>query len=261
MPLQEDQTILFLRGLPFFSGLPESDLTSFLKAGTVRDYRKQQHIFEQSDPADRFFIVMQGWVKLYRNTAEGDQTIVALFTRGDVFGEAAIFSGAGYPFAAEAAESIKLIEIPGAVLRERARGNHEVMSRIMRSMSHEMRNLQMENEHLALMSAPQRVGCLLLQLAGNMIGNGGTFQFPYDKSLAAARLGMKPETFSRALAQLQPVGVTVKGSGVHIHSFSSLVEYCCSHCSSLPGECKGSRSESCGSDSKCPGKNKQSAQT
>ncbi|MGZ9097514.1 MAG: Crp/Fnr family transcriptional regulator [Micavibrio sp.] len=255
MPLQEDQTVPFLRGLPFFSELPEDDLTAFLKAGTLREYKKQQPIFQQGDPADRLFVVMQGWVKLYRNTEEGDESIVALFTRGDVFGEAAIFSGVGYPFAAEAAEPTKLIEIPGAVLRDRARGNHEVMARIMHSMSHEMRNLQMENEHLTLMSAPQRVGCLLLQLAGKMIGNGGTLRFPYDKSLAAARLGMKPETFSRALAQLQPVSVTIKGAEVKIDSFASLVEYCCSHCSSLPGECRGSRSEYCGSASKCSGKN------
>lgn len=257
MSLQETQTEQFLRGLNFFSGLPEEDLTAFMSAGTIKDYDKHQHIFEHGDPADKFFVVIQGWVKLYRHTLEGDEAVIALFNRGHVFGEAAIFDNVGYPFAAEAAEPVRLIEIPRQILRERARANHEVMARVMSSMSHEMRNLQMENEHLALMSAPQRVGCLLLQLAGNMVGKGGTFSFPYDKSLAAARLGMKPETFSRALGQLQSVGVSTKGAEVKIESFSSLVDYCCTHCSALPGECKGSRTESCGSNATCLGKLKQ----
>lgn len=243
----------FLRDLSFFKGLAEADLHAFLDSATVRTYAKQDSIFTQGDNASRFFAVMHGWVKLYRNTPEGDEAIIALFTRGDVFGEAAIFGGAGYPFAASAAEECKLLEIPGTVLRARARENHEVMARIMSSMSQEMRNLQMENEHLALMSAPQRIGCLLLQLSAGMIGTGRTFRFPYDKSLAAARLGMKPETFSRALAQLGIAGVSVKGPEVTINSFAQLVDYCCTHCSTLPGECRGQRDEGCAGHNFCPG--------
>ncbi|MCC7036518.1 MAG: Crp/Fnr family transcriptional regulator [Alphaproteobacteria bacterium] len=249
-----DETYKFLRGLPFFAALPETMIQRFVKAGRIVKYTKKQNIFLKGDTADRLFVVLGGWVKLYSETNEGEEAVVALFKRGDVFGEAAIFGNAGYPFAAEAAEETRIIEISGDDLRAQARENHEVMVRIMDSMSREMRNLQMENEHLALMSAPQRVGCLLLQLSAGMIGKGGTFSFPYDKSLAAARLGMKPETFSRALAQLKPVGITVNGPEVTVDSFSTLVDYCCSHCSALPGECAGTRGESCERASTCPGK-------
>lgn len=243
----------FLRELPFFSGLPEADLLAFQQAAQIKTCKKQQPIFAQGDPAHSFFAVMQGWVKLYRQTAEGDEAIIALFTRGDMFGEAAIFGGAGYPFGAEAADECRLIEIPGTVLRARARENHGVMGRVMSSMSQEMRNLQMENEHLALMSAPQRIGCLLLQLSAGMLGAGGTLRLPYEKSLAAARLGMKPETFSRALAQLQSAGVHAKGPEITIRSFAVLVDYCCTHCSALPGECRGQREKSCPAHSCCTG--------
>lgn len=249
-----EQTDKFLRGLTFFANLPDPIIQAFTKTGRLCRYSKQRNIFMQGDEADRLFVVLNGWVKLYRETTEGDEAVIAIFTRGDVFGEAAIFGGAGYPFSAEAAEETRILEIPSHVLREQARVNHEVMVRIMNSMSREMRNLQMENEHLSLMSAPQRVGCLLLQLSSGMVGKGGTFSFPYDKSLAATRLGMKAETFSRALSQLKPVGVTVSGPEVTIDSFSNLVDYCCSHCSALPGECSGSRSETCGKSATCPGK-------
>ncbi|MEZ0223308.1 MAG: Crp/Fnr family transcriptional regulator [Alphaproteobacteria bacterium] len=242
----------FLRSSSFFDKLPEVTLQAFLTAARVCSYTKGRNIFTQGDEADRLFVVMNGWVKLYRQTNEGEEAVIALFKSGDVFGEAAIFGGAGYPFSAEAAEETQLVEISGAVLRAEAKAHHEVMVRVMNSMSREMRNLQMENEHLALMSAPQRVGCLLLQLSAGMLGKGGSFSFPYDKSLAASRLGMKAETFSRALAQLKPVGVAVDGPEVTIDSFSNLVDYCCSHCSSLPGECAGARG-ACDRASTCPG--------
>ena len=248
-----EQTDRFLRGLAFFAGLPDAVVLAFMNEGRLASYAKKQNIFLQGDEADRLFVVLSGWVKLFRETPEGEEVVLALFTRGDVFGEAAIFGQAGYPFSADAAEETRVLEIPGGLLRTQAKENHEVMSRIMNSMSREMRNLQMENEHLALMSAPQRVGCLLLQLSSGMIGKGGTFTLPYDKSLAAARLGMKPETFSRALSQLKPVGVTVNGPEVSIDSFAALVDYCCTHCSALPGECTGSRAD-CDRAHTCPGR-------
>lgn len=239
------QTHGFLKSLPFFDGLPEEDMKALLQASIIRNFDKHRNLFHQGDRADQLLIIIDGWVKLYRHTTEGEECVIAIFTRGDILGEAAIIMGASYPFSAETAEETKFIEIPGQILRERAAQNHKIMSRIMSSMSRELRNVQMENEHLAIMSAPQRVGCLLLQLSSGLLGKGASFPFPYDKSLAASRLGMKAETFSRALAQLKPLGVTVKGPEVTIKDFSNLVEYVCNHCSSLPGECRGSRNESC----------------
>lgn len=241
----------FLNALPLFADLPPPDMDAFLKSTSQRTYKKQQSVFLQGDKADRLFIVMEGWVKLFSETVEGDESVMALYTRGDIFGEAAVFSDTGYPLGAEAAEETTLLEIPASVLKERAKLNNDIMMRMMQVIAREMRGLQIENEHLALMSAPQRVGCLLLQLSGGMKGKGGTFTFPYDKALAARRLGMKPETFSRALAQLQPVGVTVNGGEVTVNSFSDLAGYTCVHCVAMPGECRKCEHGAC---EECPGR-------
>jgi CRP-like cAMP-binding protein len=197
-------------------------------------------MLRQGDAADRFFVVMSGWVKLSRHTDAGDEAVMALFTRGDVFAEAAIFSGSVYPYTAEAAEEAKVIEIPAALLERRARQNPDILKRVMAAMSREIRNQQMDKEHIALQNSAQRAGCLLLRLSAGMLGTGGTFAFPYDKALAAAQLGMKPETFSRALAQLKEAEVTCKGAEVRIESFCALSKFCCKNCTA-EGECRGSR--------------------
>ncbi|QQG35761.1 MAG: Crp/Fnr family transcriptional regulator [Micavibrio aeruginosavorus] len=254
---KEDHTGQFMRGLPFFKGLPDADLDVFMQAAHIRDYHKHQHIYMQGDSADNFFVVLSGWIKLCRQTVEGEEAVAQVLGRGDIFGEgAAVFGGSTYLFSVEAAESARVIEIPGSVLKERAKTNYDILARVMNSLSRKMQGFYLENEHMALMSAPQRAGCLLLQLSSNMIGKGGTFSFPYDKSLAAARLGMKPETFSRALLQLKSAGVTSKGPEIHVENFQRLAAYCCGNCSAEKGECKGAALKNLG-ESPCADKKVQ----
>jgi CRP-like cAMP-binding protein len=228
----------FFKDLPFFKDMKDTDVSDFIATSNLKKYTKNQVVFLHGDNAERFFIVFQGWIKLHRETPEGEESIIGLLTRGDMFGDAAIFCDAKYPFSAHCAEQAQLIEIPSHFLREKAKPHPEIMESLLSMMCHDMKALRLENEHMAVMSTPQRVGCLLLQLSSGMVGKGGTFSFPYDKSLAAVRLGMKPETFSRALAQLKPLGVAVKGSEITIDNFDELVDYTCIHCSATAGECR-----------------------
>lgn len=200
--------------------------------------KKGENICLQGDAAAHFYIVRQGWIKATRPTAAGEEAIAALYTIGD----SGLAGGAQYNFTATAAEDSDLLEIPAATLARRATEDKELLSAITAAMVREMHKLQMENEHLTIMSAAQRVGCLLLQLSSGMLGNGGTYTMPYDKSLAAGRLGMSAETLSRALAQLKPAGVAVKGPEVAIDSFERLAKFCCDHCSAQTSECRSARS-------------------
>ncbi len=233
-----------LRDLPFFSGLKEEDMHVLFAAGKVRDYSKSEHIFRQGDAADRLFIVLQGQVKRYCVTADGEETTVMLCMRGDVLGEACIFESSSHTFSSEATTDARMLEIPDEALRERARENSDIPIRVMAALSRDMHRMQMENEHRALMNAPQRIGCLLLQASSGIEseGAGGTFGLPYSKALAAQILGMRPETFSRALMQLRSFGVSApRERDVTIADYNRLIDYCCQHCTSLPGECRGSK--------------------
>jgi CRP-like cAMP-binding protein len=61
----------------------------------------------------------------------------------------------------------------------------------------------------------------LLSLS-NSVNGTATITLPLDKSLIAARLGMQPETFSRALAKLKTVGVHSAGHDVVIKDLDAL---------------------------------------
>jgi len=80
-------------------------------------------------------------------------------------------------------------------------------------------------EQIQARSTPQRLGDFLLNLSDVRKGPA-VIELPYDKSLIAARLGMKPESLSRALAKLRQHGVTTNGHEIKLENVLSLRAYC-----------------------------------
>ncbi len=234
-----------LNSLPLFQTMAAADIELLAKAAVVHNHSKDSHIFLRGDKAHFFYVVMAGWVKLYRGTQEGDEVILGLLSRPDTFGETSIFSGETHAFSAQAVEDAKIIAIPASALKEQAKTDVDILVRIMQSFSQQMKKLQLENEHLSIMSASQRVGCLLLQLLENPEKDSAEIHLPYEKSLAASRLGMKRETFSRALAHLKEIGISVHGNTVMISSINDLVHFVCSDCSACSADCHFSSESYC----------------
>ena len=79
-------------------GSSSIDVTTFLirlaGRGAVSQYRKNQVVFAQGDPADAVFYVQTGEVKLTVVSARGKAAIIAILRAGDFFGEGCL---AGQP--------------------------------------------------------------------------------------------------------------------------------------------------------------------
>lgn len=205
--------------------------------------RKQAHkddaVIFHGDPANALWLVLSGWVKLSRQTPDGKETIVGLCTSGDVFGEAALFPQANYPYHAEAlTEDTELTAIPADVVRNIIGKDTALSSSIMSLLNERVAQTQLKLEHMSTMSTAQRLGCFLLRLCNGQPGNNSpTLQIPVEKHLLAAYLGMKPETFSRSQQQLKPVGVEVHGPQVKVKDVHRLREFVCNSCSES-GSCE-----------------------
>jgi len=86
---------------------------------------------------------------------------------------------------------------------------------MLASSSQHLKFLVEHIEQIKVLDAPQRVGDFLLRLCCRREGRC-IVELPYEKSLIAMRLGMKPESLSRALARLRPLGVAVEREQVTI---------------------------------------------
>lgn len=222
-----------LKHSPLFEGIPTLELQPYIDQAACKQYAKKHLLFVHDDEAESLYIIERGWVKLFRETLDGDEAIVDILTGGQIFGETAIFGDGSYPYSAEIVDDAVIYQLPVSVLKNHIMTNSKLALNMLHAASYFRRKQTRELEHMQIQNAPQRIGCFLLQLHKPDKTNPIRIHLPYDKMLVAARLGMQPETFSRALLKLQQeTGIRVQGATVEIDDISMLTNYSCSACSS-----------------------------
>lgn len=214
-----------LRRITLFRDLSQPALRSLLAGAQVRTVSGGTLLFVQDDPADRFYVVLDGWVKLYRVSEQGAQAIVTVVISGETFAEAAIFASGRFPVCAETVSDSRLLMLSRKGLLRSLAADPEIALAMLGSLSLRLRHLVETIEHLQVKSAPQRLGDFLLHLCPPDAATASV-DLPFPKTLVAQRLGMRPETLSRALAKLRAVGVLADGESIRIGDAGRLRAYC-----------------------------------
>jgi len=233
-----------LAAAPLFVEDGAAALDALLVQSQVIEPHKNETLFTQGGEAAFLFVVLSGWVKLFRETGDGKEAIAGLCTHGDLFGEAVLYQNAKYPFSAQAVAESIVLRIPASIIRDRINKDGGFATRLLQVVGQRLNALELHVEHITVMTAPQRVGCFLLKLCKGKEGRNVGIMLPYDKTLVATYLGMKLETFSRTLAQLRNIGVAVDGPQVVIEDVGKLQEYVCGSCSLDFGSCHTSAPDS-----------------
>lgn len=216
-----------------FSAVDADVLDMFCARAVQCQYQKGNILFMHEDPAECFYVIAKGWVKLFRETYDGEEAVVDVLSEGHMFGETAIFEGDAYAYGAEVVEDAVIFALPLSLLKDTITENSQLSMQMFSVMSRFRKQQDQELEHRDLQSAPQRIGCFLLRLCKADAKGPITLHLPYDKTLIASRLGMKAETFSRALARLRKeTNIRVQGATVEIDTIAQLSDYSCSACSS-----------------------------
>ena len=204
-----------------FRGLKHKTVEHVIAPATAVTLRPHETLFRQGDPATAFFIVIDGWVKLYRIAASGEETVLNVLTKGGSYAEAHALTGAYYPATAEAVSEARVVRIPADHVVRCIRETPDIALAMIASASQHLHHLVEQIEHLKAQSGVQRVAEFLASLAPVESGSYD-IALPYDKVLIAARLGLKPESLSRAFAKLRAVGVAVHAAHVAVNDVGKL---------------------------------------
>lgn len=222
-----------LKNLGLFKNCSPAFFEKTAQDAQVKEYKKGHILFLHEDPAERYYLINTGWVKLFRETLDGTQAVVDIFTKGHIFGETSIFEDNIYPYSAEVVEPSYIVSLPLNVLREEIETNTKLAFDMLTAMGRYRRQQDQEIEHRSLQNASQRIGCFILRLTNQDKEGQIRIQLPYDKMLVASRLGMQPETFSRALNKLkEKTGIRIQGSTIEIDNLDQITSYSCNACSS-----------------------------
>jgi CRP-like cAMP-binding protein len=207
--------------IPVFAGLNSEALGILLGPARVINLRPGSMLFRQGEPASAFFIIVDGWIKLYRITPAGDEAVLHVFAKGQSFAEAVTFTSGRYPAMASAVSPTRVVMIPAEHVIDCIRKMPEIAIAMIASTSQHLHLMVSRVEQLTAQSGMQRVADFLVSLTPCAKGPC-RIELPYDKSLIAGRLGLKPESLSRVFAKLRTVGVDVRASDVLVDDVATL---------------------------------------
>ncbi len=80
----------FLRKVPFFQNLNDEDIREIMRYCREEDLEPGQVIFYEGDTADRFYIVMEGEVEVWKDYDSSDADLLAVHGVNKLFGEMAL---------------------------------------------------------------------------------------------------------------------------------------------------------------------------
>lgn len=180
----------------------------------VQELPKATVLCRQDEKPEFLHVVLSGAVGLF---AEGprEETLVEFFGPGDVFILPAVMLDAPYLMTARLLEESRVLFWPAASFREQVAGTGALSHGAAQMLSSYWRSFVGQIRDLKLLSATERLSAMLLALAPRRSGPV-TVTLPGGRRLIAARLGITPQSLSRAFASLRPLGVSGNGRVVTI---------------------------------------------
>ena len=124
-----------LHGLYFFRTLPEEELGSIAAVCREEQVEPRAMICREGTPADRFFIIVEGSVEVWKDWGEKEADLLAVHGPGHLFGELALIDEMPRSATVIAREPTRLLSIGRTDFHRIITENASVALSVMRSVS------------------------------------------------------------------------------------------------------------------------------
>ena len=223
MSERNQSIITALKQSPLLSCLTDLQIDRVYKHCELFKLTEGQQLFSQGEDVKFFFLVLRGKVKLFRVSPDGQEKIIEIVPEGAIFAEALMFMDKPhYPVSAAALSESVVIGIDAQNFKDMLLNSVDTCLLLMGNMSFRLRGLINEIDRLTLHTGTCRIASYLIQHSPE---DEECFELDIPKSVIAARLSVKPETFSRITKRLRDTGVlSINGNKITIHDREALRE-------------------------------------
>jgi CRP-like cAMP-binding protein len=207
-----------LSGLPPFSRLSRGEIREILAAAKPQLYPEGTPVFGEGLPADRFFLLLDGFIRVIRTTPDGEQIIALHIPPGQLFGIATALGRDTYPATAMAATESLALGWPARLWADFAARYDGFATETYRTVGVRLGEFQSRVTELATRAVEQRVAAALLRMAnqtGRRTESGIEIAFPVTRSDIAEMTGTTLHTVSRLLSAWERDGI-VRSTRRHI---------------------------------------------
>jgi CRP/FNR family cyclic AMP-dependent transcriptional regulator len=134
---------------PFVRGMNADHLLMLAACATPITFQTDQLIFREGDPANRFYLILEGEVALESCVKEWGTTLIQTVGAGEVLGWSWLFPPYYWHFDARALRQTQAIFLYGTPLRERCEQDHNLGYDLMKRTTKVLiQRLQKTRQHL-----------------------------------------------------------------------------------------------------------------
>ncbi len=200
-----EERIALLEQAPLFSVLHPADLASLAEKFYPLRYRKSEMIFHEGEPAERLFLIDRGRVKLSISSANGQDMLIGVIGRGNIFGELAVIDRGPRAMDARAMEDSTVFALTSDVFWTLLENRPALARRLLELMARRLRRADQTSQDLIFFDAPTRLARRLLQLAedhGEPIGRDDAIRITVrmTQEEIAQLVGVTRESANRLVA-------------------------------------------------------------
>ena len=190
-----------IAGIPIFEGLSPEQHRDLAAIAREQPFDAGEIIFSEGDPADGFYVVIDGKVKIFKLSLDGKEQILHLFEASEPFGEVPVFTGGVFPAYAQAVKKSRTVFFPRRELIDLIRRNPDLALNLLAVLSIRLKRFTNLIEDLSLKEVPSRLAAYILILS-DRFGGAADIELDITKTQLAGVLGTIPETLSRILARM-----------------------------------------------------------
>lgn len=214
-----------VRRFPVLADLPQAALGQLLQGAFVQVLPRGAMLCVQGETPEFLHAVLSGRVALLGRGADREETVVEFFGAGDMVILPAVLLDAPYLMSARVVDEARVLFVAAENARHAMKLEIALAHAVAMHLAGHWRRIIPQVKDLKLRSSTERLAGYIVALAPKD-RNPKALQLPEDRRLIAARLGMTPESLSRAFATLRSIGVGGRGRTVTIADLSRLRAFC-----------------------------------
>lgn len=205
LPTRQQDLPEVLRRAEIFGRLTAEQLDAVVRRTRLVHLAAGEALFHQGDRPLALYLLVQGQLKLYRTSAEGNEVIIELLDAGMTFAETRLFlENPRFHVSCAALTDAEVAAIDLPTMRAVLHDSVETCLLLLRRISERAERHVVDIDRLALQSATCRLASYLL---GQLPPNRNEVALKVPRGVLATRLGIRAETLSRALKALTSEGM------------------------------------------------------
>ena len=197
-----------LRNNDLFKGLDIDEIEDILKniSFTKIKYRKGEILAHEGEVCTSLGIILEGTIEMQRIYCNGKYIVIKKLSKGEVFGEALVFSERGfYPVTALAVNDCLIMYIKKEEVLSLCFQNKKILENFISLLSNKILMLNKKIKNISFKSIKEKVSNYILE--ESIIQNTDTISLNESKEDIAAKLGIPRPSFSRELMRLKTLGI------------------------------------------------------